>query len=281
MNKKYYKKDLYILNMTNISYTDIVENSKSLLLKRQESGIRNAQNGKREEQIICENFNGNMKYLIEKFSSLRLGKFKKYPGRTKTDVYAKIKGGKTLNIQVKRYTKSNSNIHRGGQVGKLRWRRLVELIPDLGKINRYMSAFFDLPIVDKICDKSKQIKLNMYDSKTLKFITKKLNDNKRKILETILLGSKIKERPKVFCGIEYSNKIRNKITLFTLDNLINYLMKFEFTINNNGNRINLGDSFFIQRKGGDRGRSGANCVQFRIIFYKLNINENKKFVINL
>ena len=41
-------------------------------------------------------------------------------------------------------------------------------------------------------------------------------------------------------------------------------MKFDFTINNYS--INLGDSFFIQRKGGDRGRIGANCVQFRIIF---------------
>ena len=267
--------------MTETGYVDIIEDTASLLLKRQEMGILNAQNGKREEQIICNDFNGSMKHLIEKFSSLKLGKFTEYPGRTKTDVYAKTKGGGTLNIQVKRYTKPNANIHRGGQVGKLRWKRLTELIPNLKNINEYMSSFFDLPLVNKICDKSKQIRLNEYDSKTQNFITDILNNNKRKILELILLGDEIKSCPKVFCGIEYSKKNRNKITLFTLNNLINHLMKFKFTINDYGNQINLGDSFFIQRKGGDRGRSGANFVQFRIIFYKLNINNKKKFVINL
>ena len=267
--------------MKNESYSDFVKNIKNTLLERQEMGIKNNQNGQREEQIICNNFNGKMKHLIERFCSLKLGKFVRYPGRTKTDIYAIIKGCNTLNIQIKRYTKSNSNVHRGGQVGKLRWVRLVELIPDLKKISKYMYPFFELPIVNKVCDKSKQIKLNNYDNKIQNFIIKILKNNKRKILEIILLGSEIKHRPNIFCGVEYINKKRNKITLITLDNLINYLMKFEFTINNNGNRINLGDSFFIQRKGGDRGRSSANCIQFRIIFYKLNIDENKKFVIDL
>jgi len=85
----------------------------------------------------------------------------------------------------------------------------------------------------------------------------------------------------LFCGVEYVDKRRNKMTIFSTDELIKHLMNRNFSINEYGNRITLGDSFFIQRKGGDRGRSGANFVQFRMVFYKLDIPSSKKLVVKL
>jgi hypothetical protein len=258
---------------------------------RQQWGEKNASNGMKEEEIICRDFNNDksiVKSLIEGFSKMKLGNLSKYPGRTKTDVYAEVIDTKkkpnerdTLNLQIKMYTPPKKNRHSGGQVGKIRWAKLCSLIPSLERINEYMSPFFEVPLVNKKCDKSQQIKLNAYDNNVRKFITKILNKNKREILELILLGSEENARPNLFCGVEYVDKRRNKMTVFSTKDLVEYLMDHDFSINDYGNRITLGDSFFIQRKGGDRGRSGANFVQFRMIFYKLEIPSSKKLVVKL
>lgn len=258
---------------------------------RQLWGEKNSLNGMREEEIICKDFNNNkstVKRLIENFSKVKLGSLSKYPGRTKTDVYAEVintmndrKERNTLNLQIKMYTPPKKNRHSGGQVGKIRWAKLCTLIPNLSQINEYMSPFFEVPLVNKKCDKSQQIKLNVYDNNIRKFITSILNKNKKEILELILLGSEENARPNLFCGVEYVDKRRNKMTIFSTDELIKHLMNRNFSINEYGNRITLGDSFFIQRKGGDRGRSGANFVQFRMVFYKLDIPSSKKLVVKL
>jgi len=154
-----------------------------------------------------------------------------------------------------------------------------EYVPNLDDISEYMYPFFEVPLVNKKCDKTQQINLNVYDGYTQKYITSILNKNKKQILELILLGSKTYTKPNLFCGVEYVDKRRNKMTVLSTKELINNLMNYDFSINEFGNRITLGDSFFIQRKGGDRGRSGANFVQFRIVFYKLDISNDKKLVI--
>ena len=86
--------------MTNKSYSDIVKSTIITLSDRQLFGIENDKNGKNEEQIICDNFNGEMKEYIKTFCCLKkIGKFNKYPGRTKTDIYANIGEIILLNIK--------------------------------------------------------------------------------------------------------------------------------------------------------------------------------------
>jgi len=246
-------------------------------------GKINNENGKNEETLFCEDFNNNtklIKTLIEKFTNLKLGNLKKYDGYTKTDLYTEINNSNdTLNIQLKRYTSSN-NIY-GGQVGKILWDTLCANIHDLNDISIYMKPFFDLPLIDNIVDKSKQIKLTKYNNNIQNNIIETLNKNKKQILDIVFYGINTECKPQFFCYIEYINKIRNKITFISINNLIKYLMKFDFSINKSGTFISLGDSFLFTRKGGDKGRITSNYIQFRIKFSKINLLNNKILTIDL
>jgi hypothetical protein len=253
-------------------------------------GKINNENGKNEETLFCKDFNNNtklIKTLIEKFTNLKLGNLKKYDGYTKTDLYTEINNSNdTLNIQLKRYT--NSNNKYGGQVGKILWDTLCANIPDLNDISIYMKPFFDLPLinnidnvdnVDNIVDKSKQIKLTKYNNNIQNNIIETLNKNKKQILDIVFYGVNTVCKPQFFCYIEYINKIRNKITFISINDLIKYLMKFDFSIDKSGKFINLGDSFLFTRKGGDKGRITSNYIQFRIKFSKIKLLYHQTLII--
>ena len=244
-------------------------------------GKINNENGKNEETLFCEDFNNNnksIKTLIEKFTNLELGNLKKYDGYTKTDLYTEINNSNdTLNIQIKRY--SNSNNKYGGQVGKILWDTLCVNIPDLNDISKYMKPFFDLPLIDNIVDKSKQIKLTKYNNIIKNNIIEILNKNKKQILDVVFYGINTTSKPQFFCYIEYINKIRNKIKFISINNLIKYLMTFNFSIDKSGTFISLGNSFLFTRKGGDKGRITSNYVQFRMKFSKINLLCNQTLTI--
>jgi len=106
----------------------MTDNVMNIDVLRQQWGVLNASNGLREEEKICEDFNdenSTLKNLIEEFTNFKLGNLSKYPGRTKTDVYAEvIDSNENLNLQIKMYTPPKKNRHSGGQVGKMRWTKL-------------------------------------------------------------------------------------------------------------------------------------------------------------
>ena len=58
--------------------------------------------------------------------------------------------------------------------------------------------------------------------------------------------------------------------VYKMNDVIKYLNTQNFKIRKSGTVIELGNSFTIQRKGGDSGRKSSNQLQFKIIISSLN-----------
>ena len=64
-----------------------------------------------------------------------------------------------------------------------------------------------------------------------------------------------------------------------MDQVIKYLNTQKFKIRKSGTVIQLGDSFTMQRKGGDSGKKTANHLQFKLVFSKLKIQDKLIFLV--
>ena len=113
--------------------------------------------------------------------------------------------------------------------------------------------------------------LSNYSQTILDHLFKKLNKNKRNILNYAFLGTNIKIQPDYLFGVEYANDKRNKIVVLNIKEIIDYLEKLDFKISHRKTAILLGDDsiFSIQRKGGDSGKKSSNQVQIKLILSKL------------
>ena len=66
---------------------------------------------------------------------------------------------------------------------------------------------------------------------------------------------------------------------YKMNDVVKYLNTQEFKIRKSGTVIQLGDTFTMQRKGGDSGKKTANHLQFKLVFSKLKIANKLLYVI--
>lgn len=96
-------------------------------------------------------------------------------------------------------------------------------------------------------------------------ILEPLNTSKRLIIEHALLGHGT--RPDILCVTEWDKKDakRDKIMFVSMKDVVDTLMRHDFSIRKSRTVVELGPSFTMQRKGGDGGRQSANDIQFKIV----------------
>ena len=208
------------------------------------------------------------------FLNIQLGTFIKNNGTSKTD----ITDGK-INIQVKKH-----KINQFGQIDRHYLSYFFEKIPELMIHKNKLEGMCQLPILDNgLCDKTKNIiKLTTknYQQQELDNFIEDLNKFKSKIIDYAFLGYDEKNKPDILLGVEYDKENnRNKIIFYKMESVIKYLNTQEFKIRKSGTVIQLGDTFTMQRKGGDNGKKTANHLQFKLIFSKLKINEKLVYII--
>jgi len=229
-------------------------------------GKKNSRSGMVEENFVANFLNKVRTNPL--YSSYR--KFKVLSNNSKTDI-----SDGYWNIQVKKYTsKLNQKTYMGGQIGKMYLKYLCDNIGNeySDVIEDILDPFFNAPVINGICDTSNRIMLDELNKDDVKQVLDALEKCKRSILELILLGPFEDTAPDFFCCVKYINKDRSNLTIYNMKSLINYLCKSKFEIRENcRSRIYLGDALYIQRKGGDNGRKGANNVQFRIVIDNIGL----------
>lgn len=231
---------------------------------------KTARNGFKEEDLVIRDLNNtiDLKYNISKFCNTTINTFVKKIGTSKTDIT-----DNKINIQVKKF-----KINQFGQIDRHYLSYFFEKIPELNSIKYMLKGLCDLPLLDNgLCDKSKDvIKLNNvnYQQDELDKLINELNKNKSKIIDYAFLGYDIKNKPNILLGIEYDKeKNRKRLICYKMEDVIKYLNTQTFKIRKSGTVIQLGDSFTLQRKGGDGSKKTANHLQFKLIFSKLKIDD--------
>jgi len=229
-----------------------------------------AKMGYKEEQNVCDDLNKNPDF--RKVVSHFLGNIP-FVSRVKGTSKCDIKG---INAQVKKYKK--------GQFQQLdrHWvSNLVEAIPELNDVSSILTNMCEYPLLpnNTHVDKSNPLKKlceTNYSSSDLVNLINILNKNKRKILNYAFLGTNRVMQPEYLFGTEYIKEkkfkeLRNKIVIFRIKDIIDYLVTLDFEISKGKTVIKLGNKSIIslQRKGGDGGKKGSNQLQIKIIVSKL------------
>ncbi len=235
---------------------------------------KTAKNGFKEEDLVVNDLNQieSLKNNLQLFLNCSLMLFNKKSGTSKTDIT-----DSNLKIQVKKHKKDQF-----GQVDRHYLSYFLNKIPQLEPTKKYLSGICELPLLDNgMCDKSKSIKkLNKtnYSDQELDNLITLLNQNKEEIIKYALIGYEEESKPNILCGVEYTkDKIRNKLIFYKMDDVIKYLKTQTFKIRKSGTVIELGDSFTIQRKGGDKGKKQANHLQMKLVFSNLKIEKKLEF----
>lgn len=229
---------------------------------------KTAKNGFKEEDLVVNDLNNisEIKLNFSTFLNKPLGCFSKNIGTSKTD----ITDGK-INIQVKKH-----KINQFGQIDRHYLSYFFEKIPELENHKKLLEGMCQLPILDNgMCDKTKEvIKLtsNNYQQEELDNLIKDLNKHKIKVINYAFLGYEEMYKPNILLGVEYDKeKNRIKMIFYKMQDVIKYLATQEFKIRKSGTVIQLGNTFTMQRKGGDSGKKTANHLQFKLVFSKLKI----------
>lgn len=230
--------------------------------------------------------------FIKNYMNINTSVKKKFRSYFKTEYYtlSKIKGthkvdisdGINCHFQVKK-----SKLNQFGQIARHSIDSFVKYIPDLSKIIHILKKWIEIPLKDDgkhIDNTYTKVKLttSFFTEDELITLISTLNEKeiKKKIIELVLLGICKKLKPNYICVILYENDIRKKIIFYKMNDIIAYLLQFDFQISKGKTVIYLGDIFTLQRKGGDGGRKSSNNIQFKIIPSKLDIISNS-LVINL
>lgn len=271
LQKKLNKKNFIIDNLKskiNELNLEILEKDKYIVASK------TAKNGFKEEDLVIKDINQNLDLFnnLENFVGISLGKFYKNKGTTKTD----ITDG-NLKIQVKKHKENQF-----GQIDRHYLSYFFEKIPELTKHKKLLEGMCCLPLLDnQKCDKSKNIiKLSSknYTNQELNDLITDLNKEKNKVIQYALLGYDNNYKPDILLGIEYDKENnRNKMIFYKMNEVIKYLNTQEFKIRKSGTVIELGDTFTLQRKGGDSGKKTANHLQFKLVFSKLKLDEKLIF----
>ena len=231
---------------------------------------KTAKQGYKEEKMVAEDLTNN-KLLKKKFSPLlgdNYDECSQIPGKHKCDIES---NNKNLRAQVKKI--------KEGQFQQLdrHWiDHLIANIPDLNKIETILKDVFEFPIkpnethVDK-SNELKKISTLYFSQKTINNLFNVLNENIKHILNYAFLGTNSDMQPEYLIGVEYKNNKRNKIVIFKICDVINYLEQLKFEISPTKTVIYLGNEGIIslQRKGGDSGKKSSNQLQIKIIVSKL------------
>jgi hypothetical protein len=231
---------------------------------------KTAKQGYKEEKMVAEDLTNN-KLLKKKFSPLlgdNYDECSKVTGNHKCDIES---NNKNLRAQVKKI--------KEGQFQQLdrHWiDHLIANIPDLNKIETILKDVFEYPILpnETHIDRSKKLKkisTLYFSQETINNLFKVLNENIKHILNYAFLGTNSDMQPEYLIGVEYKNNKRNKIVIFKICDVINYLEQLKFEISPRETAILLGNEGIIslQRKGGDSGKKSSNQLQIKIIVSKL------------
>lgn len=233
-----------------------------------------AKNGYKEEQLICNDINNNIKLRIslEKYLGINYGTCSRVKGTTKSDIRT---DDMIFMAQVKKYKK--------GQFQQLdrHWiKDLIKTIDGLETIEQMLKNLCECPLLaDGIHVDKKSIKklcTYNYSTEDLEMFIKTFNENKKQILEFAFFGKNPKLQPRYLIGAEYEKNEcgeskRCKMVLFDINDIISYLMTQKFSIRKSKTVIELGNEgiITIQRKGGDSGKKSSNQYQIKIIVSKL------------
>jgi hypothetical protein len=193
------------------------------------------------------------------------GVFRKLPGTSKTDVTNGV-----WNLQVKKHA-----ANRFGQVDRRWTQQLIDNVPGLdGPTGEMLGKLCEIPLMPcgQLVDPSRSrvlLSTENYTPEQLTQLTQTLESNKRAIVETVLLGTDPSTQPHHLCGIEY-NETGADVTMYRMNDVVEYLLTFDFTITPRHSVIKLGP-LSIQRKGGDNKHKSGNNIQFKLVFSSLNI----------
>lgn len=262
---------MFKIKLENIILKKIIDNInyENNQLKKKLIRSNTAKKGYLEEDLVCENLNkdNNLREIFIEFTKNGNMKFfKKLRSNFKTD----ISDNGEYRIQVKKF-KNN----QFGQLDRHWVDDLIVSIPNLESIKNILKNLCEIPLKNcgKLIDKEKNRLLlsneNYSKSELINFINI-LEKSKNEILNYIFKG--IKNSPDYICGVEYIENKRNKLIIYKIADVIEYLNKFTFNINKSKSVISLGQCLSIQRKGGDSGKKSSNQIQFKLIFSKLRIN---------
>jgi len=255
-----------------IKFLELDVQSKDQIINDQNKYIvasKTAKEGFKEEDLVVNDLNKieELKFNFSNFLDKPLETFYKNIGTSKTD----ISDGKT-NIQVKKH-----KINQFGQIDRHYISYFFEKIPELENHKKILERMCMLPILDNgLCDKNKEVvkmTIDNYQQNELDDLIKDLNKYKSKVIDYAFLGYEEKNKPNVLLGVEYDKeKNRNKMIFYKMKSVIKYLNTQQFKIRKSGTVIELGDTFTMQRKGGDSGKKTANHLQFKLVFSKLKID---------
>ena len=191
--------------------------------------------------------------------------FRKLPGTSKTDVTNEI-----WNLQVKKHA-----TNRFGQVDRRWTQQLIDEVPGLsGTAGEMLRRLCEIPLLPcgQLVDPAKDrvlLSTDNYTPEQLTQLIQTLGDNKRAIVENVLLGMDPATRPHHLCGIEY-NDTNAEVTMYRMNDVVEHLMTFDFSITPRRSVIKLGP-LSIQRKGGDNKQKSGNNIQFKLVFSSLEI----------
>ena len=268
-----YNIDIFVTTLKNLRMIHTNKMFPKVIKLNSTTGSDTAKNGYKEEELVADDLN-TIDTLLDGLKSDSHkpigGPFKKRKGNSKTDVTDNYH-----NCQVKKYKKKQF-----GQVDRHDLSYFVEKIPfnndERNIIIPPLQNMIQYPLQSchKLCDKALPLKLlttSNYEQSHLDMIVNILNKYKLEILEYAFYGYDKETQPIYLIGVEYDNKIRKKITIFRMIDVINYLSKYDFVIHKKGSVIGLNKTFTLQRKGGDSGKKSGNDLQMKLVFSRLNI----------
>lgn len=236
-----------------------------------------AKNGYFEEGLCCEdlNFNETLKMKYEDFFPRNYGLCQRMSGGGKADIASH---DNLLKIQVKKF-----KINQFQQVDRHWISDIVVHIPQLKSVEYILKEWCEIPLKEcnKIIDKSvgrKTLDTNHFSHDELGHLMNKLNCCKRQILEFAFCGVCAHSAPNYLVGVEYINKKRHRQVTYRISDITSYLQEQgNFEIAKSCSVIKLGDSFTLQRKGGDGGKKSSNQLQMKLVLSRLNIKDHLEF----
>ena len=242
-------------------------------------GSKTAKGGYKEEILSCDDLNHNNLLRSSLFGRLNAPKdslFKKIKGRSKTDI-----SNGNIKIQVKKCKKGQF-----GQVDRHWVVDIVKAIPELEEIAFMIQQLCEIPLKadNKYVDDEvgrKNLSTDNYSKSQLDNLINVLNCNKRKFLEFVFYGTDENLTPEyLYCVCYNAGEIREKITVYHMSDVIDFLDTQEFTISPYGETvIKLGKSLTIQRKGGDSKKKGGNQMATKLVADRLNIENKFEYII--
>lgn len=228
------------------------------------NGSSIAKGGYIEESLVCNDINCNaynIRHILERISGHSIGICTRVQGHTKVDIHDTLH----FNAQIKK-----CKYKQFQQLGRYGVNTLVHNVPNLFIIEYILKGLCELPINDlgKVCRDipRKSLSAQYYTLSELELLINTLEHNKRDLLQFMFYGDlDITRRPTYIIGVYYIDATRVSIKIYNIQNMIDELMSYYFTITNSKNVISLGgNKITIQRKGGDNGRPSSNQIQFKI-----------------